>query len=203
MVLSMLRRLLALFFSILIIQVYFSCFSTALARSQGAETNAKADQQELAVFPSQEVPTVFKSGAKYDPTAHRWLDRYSGKPMNLGLPGVSDRYGAQNVIATNDVIAANSGPGTGSGTTGGGTFTFKHCLIFTLIGLGIATSIAVPVAVGVSRHDHYVHHQQDVWQQNNAAAYFFFHNQTIPGPKFILPPPPPFIHHGKPSGPPP
>jgi hypothetical protein len=173
--------------------------SPTLAQDSARPFSAPA-LDEPASAPVVAAPTFFKSGVKYDPKSHQWRDLYSSKPINLGLPGVSDRYGAQNVVASNDLVAANAGPGTGSGSTGNSWFTFNHVVIFSLLGVGIATAIVVPVCLGVSRHHHHLHHQQDVWQRNNAAGYFFFHNQTLPVPKLILPPPP--HEHGSPKPPP-
>src|SRR5208283_1072478 len=95
-------------------------------------SNAAGQTQliEPAAAPAAVPPTVFESGVKYDPHSHQWRDRFSGRPMNLGLPGVSDRYGAQNVIADNNVIAASSGPGSGSGATTG-FWSYKKFLIFS------------------------------------------------------------------------
>ncbi len=157
--------------------------------------NPKQSLQLPAAAPAEEPRIAFKSGVKYDPTVHQWVDRYSGKSVDLGLPGVIGRYGVKNVIADNDVVADSSSPGSSGGPGSGGPtvsyFTWKNFIIITILGLGIATSIAVPVALGAHHHHHH-----NFNQQNQLAIYSFFHNQTLPIPKLILPPPPPIIHSG-------
>jgi hypothetical protein len=194
----MLKRFVALSFALLAIHGC-TIFSAAFASDANAASLVD-DGTQITVTAKEEAPTFFKSGAKYDSATHQWKDRYNGKTIDLGLPGVAGRYGCQNLIADNDVIAA--GPGSG-GTTNvsSNNHNYKQWLILTLLGLGIATSIAVPIAVGVHYH-HNHHHQQIIWQRNQVASYYFFHNQTLPIPKLILPPPPP-VEHSAPPPPPP
>jgi hypothetical protein len=193
----MIRRLLSSF--LLLLALHFCCVAGPAAAQSNASAASDGSLLEPAAAPAEEPRTVFQSGVKYDPISHQWLDRYNGKPMNLGLPGVEGRYGAQNVLASNDVIAANSGPGSGTTTTTANFWNYKKFLIFSLLGLGIATSIVVPICVGAAYHDHQFHHQQNTWQANQLAAYYFFHNHTFS-------PPPIFVifheHHGHPKPPP-
>lgn len=193
----MFRRLAAIFFALLTIHGC-SIFNAAIAMDN-LPACAPGKGSQLTVCAIEEVPTYFKSGAKYDTEKHRWTDRYNGKVIDLGLPGVAGRYGAQNVVADNDLIA--SGPGSAGTTTTNTGSHYKQWLLFTLLGLGIATSIAVPIALGVHHH-HNHHHQQLIWQRNQVAAYYYFHNQTLPIPKLILPPPPPMEHAAPPPPPP-
>ncbi len=196
----MLRRLLALLFAFLTVQTYSLC-GAALAKGDADAVVTSADG-DITVIAKDDVPVYFASGAKYDTETHQWKDRYNGKSIDLGIPGVAGRYGAQNVVADNTLVADSTGPGSGATTPSTSYFTWKNFIIITVLGLGIATSIAVPVALGAHHHHHHNFNNLTPQQQNQLAIYSFFHNQTLPIPKLILPPPPP-VEHGGPPPPPP
>lgn len=191
------RRLLSVYLLLLALHI---CCGVYPALAQSAATAGLPSALVEPASPAADQPqSVFKSGVKYDPVSHQWRDRYNGKAMDLGLPGVADRYGAQNVIADNTVIAAN-GPGSGSGGPANSSFwNFKTFFIGGLLGLGVATAIVVPIVLGVGSHN--AHNNNPTY--NQTAVYYFFHNQTISPPHFFVPPPHIFHSGEKPPPPPP
>jgi hypothetical protein len=175
----MIRKLSALLLALVTIQLY--CGLPAMATGLNGDLLLPTSQQDAS--------EVFKSGVKFDPASHQWVDRYSGKAMQLGLPGVAEKFGGRNVISAVSTSTSNSD----TTTTTTSTFPWKKFLILSALGLGIATSIAVPVACGVHHH-----HNNNNQNANNLAMYYYLHNQTLPVPHFVLPPAPPVFIHIKP-----
>ncbi len=173
----MIRKLSALLLALT--TIYLSCGLPSMATGLNGDVLLPTSQQDAS--------EVFKSGVKFDPASHRWVDRHSGRAMDLGLPGVSEKFGGSNVIS------AVSSSSSNNDTTTTSIFPWKKFLIFSALGLGIATSIAVPIACGVHHH-----HNNNQTNANHVAIYYYFHNQTLPVPHLILPPPPPVFIHVKP-----
>lgn len=209
-----LSRWSALFLSVLALHLF--CIFTVLgahaldAGPVASVVEPVASFVEPAAPPAEPAPVYFKSGVKYDPASHQWLDRHSGKPVAIGPPAFMERYGAAlmtgncnagiRLIADNTntgapVIAANSTTGGSQNTAGISSSTWKKFLIFSLLGLGTATAITLPIALGI--HHHHTNFSDP--KANQLAIYYYFHNQTLPTQHFVLPPP--HFDHGGPSGP--
>jgi|GEM_PF-7124752 len=153
------------------------------AVSTSASASGTQQVVDLPASAAADLPVHFKSGVKYDPIKHEWIDRYSNKVVDLGVPGLTGKYGANQLLAD-----ASTSTSTNTATTAGG-FPWKKFIIITVIIAGVATAIAVPVALG-----HHHHNGNANTQNNQAAAYYFFHNQTLPiptvphGPNPFVPP---------------
>jgi len=184
------RRLFALLLTALALHLF--SFAPVLAKAEDDKSGSSIEsrQSELPPAAQSDVPLHFKSGVKYDPTSKQWLDRNTGKIVDLGRPGLNGKYGASEIIADSSTSTQTAAK-TASG------FPWKKFIIVTVMIAGIATAIAVPVAVGAHNH----HHGNNNAQQNQAAAYYFFHNQTLPVP-VVHQGPNPFIPSGG-KGPPP
>jgi len=184
------RRLFALLLTLLALHLF--SFAPVMAQSEGDKSGNSVASTESQLPPAAQadVPMHFKSGVKYDPTSKQWLDRNTGKVVDLGIPGLNGKYGASEILADSSTSTQNA-----VNTTSG--FPWKKFIIITVMIAGIATAIAVPVAVGAAHH----HNNNANTQNNQAAAYYFFHNQTLPiptvphGPNPFVPsggkPPPP------------
>jgi len=193
----MLRRISGIFFAALALHLFSFAPAMASSAADRADSSVSADTAvassqvsvELPRAAAAPVPLHFKSGVKYDPSKHEWVDRYSNKVVNLGIPGLNGKYGAQELLADSSTSTT-----TTTSTTAGG-FPWKKFIIVTVMIAGVATAIAVPIACG--HHNH--HHGNNNAQQNQAAAYYFFHNQTLPVPT-IPQGPNPFVPPGGKGG---
>ncbi|MBS1990123.1 MAG: hypothetical protein JSS83_06365 [Cyanobacteria bacterium SZAS LIN-3] len=162
------RRIFGAFFTILALHVM--TLAPAMAAEAESQSLSQATEVALPAAATSEAPVHFKAGVKYDPVKHEWIDRYSNKSVDLGLPGLTGKYGANQLIA-------DSSTSTTTTSTAAGGFPWKKFIIITVMIAGVATAIAVPIACGVHHHNNNAN-----TQNNQAAAYYFFHNQTLPIP---------------------
>ncbi|MBS2009520.1 MAG: hypothetical protein JST01_20875 [Cyanobacteria bacterium SZAS TMP-1] len=190
-----LRRFLSLFLTILALNLFSSIpvLANAAAEAETANIAEAASVETAADVPlpaaaTEEAPVHFKAGVKYDPVKHQWLDRYSNKTVDLGLPGLNGKYGANQLLA-------DASTSTTTTTTVGG-FPWKKFIIITVMIAGVATAIVVPIVLGVHHHNNNAN-----TQNNQAAAYYFFHNQTLPIPT-VPHGPNPFVPSGGEKPPP-
>ncbi|MBS1990125.1 MAG: hypothetical protein JSS83_06375 [Cyanobacteria bacterium SZAS LIN-3] len=113
----------------------------SLNLEDGVTVNLEEGEETIQELPAAKAPAmaeVYKSGVKYDPVNHQWVDKYKGRQVTIAVPVSLMDLNMEKVVedGTTPEQQLNSI---------GGTFPFKKFFISSFISMGMGQSWAVPV----------------------------------------------------------